>query len=94
MDGQRQHDRDRCSFGEISGAHVSEATALWLRTMAALTAGETRYFAADQTSFRGAKIGRVRRPDQTTSSGRCPRLVLAICSTPHETEGIRRRTCP
>ena len=57
MDGQRQHDRCRCSFGEIGGAYVSEATALWLQTMAALTAGETRYFAAGQTSFWGCKIG-------------------------------------
>ena len=58
----------RGSSGEISGAHVSEATALWLQTMAALTAGDTvelqgnfraadGYFAADQTSFWGAKIG-------------------------------------
>jgi hypothetical protein len=56
------------SFGEISGAHVSEATALWLQTMAALSAGDTvelqgtfraadGYFAADHTSFWGAKIG-------------------------------------
>jgi len=29
------------SFGEISGAHVSEATALWLQTMVPLTAGGT-----------------------------------------------------
>ena len=58
----------RGSFGEISGAHVSEATALWLQTMVSLTAGDTvelqgnfraadGYFAADQTSFWGAKIG-------------------------------------
>jgi hypothetical protein len=58
----------RGSRGEISGAHVSEATALWLQTMASLTAGDTvelqgnfraadGYFAADQTSFWGAKIG-------------------------------------
>jgi len=58
----------RGSQGEISGAHVAEATALWLQTMAALTAGDTvalqgyfraadGYFAADQTSFWGAKIG-------------------------------------
>ena len=68
MDGQRQHDRCRCSLSEISGAHVSEATALWLQTMAALTAGDAvelqRYFraadgdfAAGQSSFRGCKIG-------------------------------------
>ena len=58
----------RGSRGEISGAHVSEATALWLQTMVALTAGDTvelqgnfraadGYVAADQTSFWGAKIG-------------------------------------
>ena len=58
----------RGSLGEISGAHVSEATALWPQTMAALTAGDTvelqgyfrvadGYFAADQTSFRGCKVG-------------------------------------
>ena len=56
------------SFGETSGAHVSEATALWLQTMAPLSAGDTLelqgyfravngYFAADHTSFWGAKIG-------------------------------------
>ena len=58
----------RGSRGEISGGHVSEAMALWLQTMAALTAGDTvelqgnfratgGYFAADQTSFWGAKVG-------------------------------------
>jgi hypothetical protein len=58
----------RGSFGEISGAHVSEATALWLQTMVPLTAGDTvelqgyfraqdGYFAADQTSFWGCKVG-------------------------------------
>jgi hypothetical protein len=31
----------RGSFGEISGAHVSEATALWLKTMVAPRAGDT-----------------------------------------------------
>lgn len=57
----------RGSFGEISGAHVSEATALWLLTLVLLTAGDTvelqgnfhaadRYFAADQTSLWGAMI--------------------------------------
>lgn len=56
------------SFGEISGAHVSEATGLWLQTMAALTAGDTAefegnfrapdgYFASDQTAFWSAKVG-------------------------------------
>ena len=29
------------SFGEISGAHISEAAALWLQTMAAPSAGDT-----------------------------------------------------
>ncbi|NDR57144.1 DUF2793 domain-containing protein [Aliiruegeria sabulilitoris] len=58
----------RGSFGENSGAHVSEATSLWLQTMVALGAGDTvqlqgyfraadGYFAADHTSFWGAKIG-------------------------------------
>ena len=58
----------RGSRGEISGAHVSEATALWLQTMVPLTAGDTvelqgyfrvadGYFAADHTSFWGCKIG-------------------------------------
>jgi hypothetical protein len=58
----------RDSRGEISGAHGSEATALWLPTMVALIAGDTAAlqsdfravdgsFAADRTSFRGAKIG-------------------------------------
>lgn len=56
------------SRGEISGDHVSEATALWLQTMVALSAGDTvelqgtfrvadGYFVADHTSFWGAKIG-------------------------------------
>ncbi|SDG08093.1 hypothetical protein SAMN04489759_104334 [Sulfitobacter delicatus] len=58
----------RGSRGEISGAHVSEATALWLQTMVSLTADDTvelqgnfraadGYFAADRTSFWGAKVG-------------------------------------
>lgn len=58
----------RGSRGEISGAHVSEATALWLHTMVALTAGDTvdlqgnfraadGYFAANQTSLWGVKVG-------------------------------------
>ncbi len=58
----------RGSFGEISGAHVSEATALWLQTLAVLAQGDAvelqgyfraqdGYFAADHTSFWGAKIG-------------------------------------
>lgn len=56
------------SFGEISGAHVSEATALWLQTLVTLSAGDTvelqgrfrpadGYFAATHTTFWGAKIG-------------------------------------
>jgi hypothetical protein len=58
----------RGSFGEISGAHVSEATALWLQTMVVLDADDTvelqgtfrdadGYFAASHTSFWGVKIG-------------------------------------
>lgn len=58
----------RGSFGEVSGAHVSEATALWLQTMVALDAVDTvtlqgsfraadGYFAANHTTFWGAKIG-------------------------------------
>ena len=58
----------RGSFGEISGAHASEATALWLQTMVGLAPGDTvelqgtfrvadGYFAADHTSFWGCKIG-------------------------------------
>jgi len=58
----------RGSYGEISGAHVSEATALWLQTMVPLVAGDTielhgyfraqdGYFAADHTSLWGCKIG-------------------------------------
>jgi len=58
----------RGSFGEISGAHVSEWTALWLQTMVPLTSGDTvelqgvfraqdGYFAADHTSFWGCKVG-------------------------------------
>ncbi|MET4128008.1 DUF2793 domain-containing protein [Roseovarius sp. MBR-6] len=58
----------RGSLGEISGGHVSLATALWLQTMVPLVAGDTvelqgyfrvadGYFAADHTSFWGCKIG-------------------------------------
>ena len=58
----------RGSLGEISATHVSLATAIWLQTMVPLTAGDTvelqgyfrvadGYFAADQTSFWGCKIG-------------------------------------
>ena len=58
----------RGSRGEISGVHVSDATALWLQTMVRLTAGDTvelqgyfraqdGHFAADHTSFWAYKIG-------------------------------------
>lgn len=58
----------RGSFGEISGDHVSGATALWLQTMVALSAGDAvelqgtfrvadGYFAANHTSFWGVKVG-------------------------------------
>ena len=58
----------RGSFGEISGEHVSETTALWLQSIVVLTAGDSvelqgsfrvadGYVAADHTSFWGAKIG-------------------------------------
>ena len=58
----------RGSLGEISGAHISELTALWLQTMVNLSAGDTvelqgtfraadGYFAADHTSFWGCKVG-------------------------------------
>src|SRR6056297_690837 len=58
----------RGSLGEISATHVSLATAIWLQTMVPLTAGDTvelqgyfrvadGYFAAEHTSFWGAKIG-------------------------------------
>jgi hypothetical protein len=56
------------SFGEISGANVTLATALWLQTAAPLAAGDTvelqgsyraadGYFAAVHTSFWGFKAG-------------------------------------
>jgi hypothetical protein len=58
----------RGSWGEVTSSHASEATALWLQTMVALSAGATvelqgsfraqdGYFAAEQTSFLGAKAG-------------------------------------
>ncbi len=58
----------RGSFGEISGSHVSLATAIWLQTMVPLNEGDTvelqgyfrvadGFFAADHSSFWGAKIG-------------------------------------
>ena len=58
----------RGSRGGVSGARVSEATALWLQTMVPLAQGDTvelqgtfraadGYFAADHTSFWGCKVG-------------------------------------
>ncbi|WP_075223169.1 DUF2793 domain-containing protein [Acuticoccus yangtzensis] len=58
----------RGSLGEISGTHVSNATAIWLQTMVPLSAGDTvelqgyfrgadGYFAAEHTTFWGTKIG-------------------------------------
>ncbi|KAB2538570.1 hypothetical protein AL035_19200 [Salipiger aestuarii] len=58
----------RGSVGESSATHVSLATAIWLQTMVPLSAGDTvelqgyfraqdGYFAAEHTSFWGAKIG-------------------------------------
>ena len=58
----------RGSLGEISGTHVSNATAIWLQTMVRLSAGDTvelqgyfrgadGYVAADHTTFWGTKIG-------------------------------------
>jgi hypothetical protein len=52
----------------VNGAHVSEATTLWLQTMVSLTASDPVElqanvraadggFAADHTSLWGAKIG-------------------------------------
>jgi hypothetical protein len=58
----------RGACGEIGGAHVSGATTFGLQTMVPLTAGDTvelqgtfraqdGYFAADQTSLWGCKVG-------------------------------------
>lgn len=58
----------RGSFGEVSSSHVSLAIVLWPQTMVPLSAGDTvelqgyfraadGYFAADQTSFWGCKVG-------------------------------------
>jgi hypothetical protein len=55
------------SFGGITGAHVSEVTALWLNVAAVLAAGDTvelqgnftaadGFFAADHTRFWGGKL--------------------------------------
>lgn len=52
---------------ETRGAHVSEATVLWLQSMAVLTAGDSvelqripcthgDYFAADDASFWGVTV--------------------------------------
>lgn len=60
--------RSRAPTAKSPGAHVSGATALWLQTMVPLSAGDTvelqgyfraadGYFAANHTSFWGAKIG-------------------------------------
>lgn len=56
------------SMGEVSGAHVTLATALWLQTVAPLAKDDTvelqgyyrgadGYFAANHTSFWGYKVG-------------------------------------
>lgn len=58
----------RGSRGEISGAHASEAAAVWRQTIAPLAQGDMvelqgtfraadGYFAAEHTSFWGAKVG-------------------------------------
>ena len=52
----------RGSLGEISSVHVSEATALWLQTMASLNADDTvalqgTFLAAEHSTFWGEKIG-------------------------------------
>jgi hypothetical protein len=58
----------RGSFGEISGAHVSNATGLWLHALANLGVGDTvelqgsyrtaeAAVAAEQTTFWGFKVG-------------------------------------
>jgi len=55
-------------MGEISGAHTTLLTALWLQTLVALAQGDTvelhgtfraadGYCAADHTSFWGCKVG-------------------------------------
>lgn len=101
----------RGSFGEISAPHVSLATSVWLQTIVPLIAGDTVelqgyfrvadcYFAADQTSFWGAKIGRKSdaiaplRPEhrmfssacRSTSSRRDPELVQLIGAWCHTRE--------
>jgi hypothetical protein len=58
----------RGTLGEISGAHTSLLTAIWLQTMLPLAQGDTvelqgtfrgadGYFAANHTSFWGCKVG-------------------------------------
>jgi len=66
--GAERHNGNPRLAGGVSGARVSEATALWLQTMAPLAQGDTvelqgnfraadGYFAADHTSFWGSKVG-------------------------------------
>ena len=56
------------SMGEVSGSHVSEATALWLQATVELSVGDTvevqgyfraadGLFAAENTPFWGMKVG-------------------------------------
>ena len=56
------------SYGEISGPHAHLSTAIWIQTLADLSAGDTvelqghfrgnpAYFAADHTTFWGYKVG-------------------------------------
>ncbi len=58
----------RGALGEISGAHTTQLTALWLQTLVPLAQGDTvelrstfraadGYFAPDHTSFWGCKVG-------------------------------------
>jgi hypothetical protein len=68
--GAAPQERDRLvpgSFGGITGAHVSEVTALWLNVAVVLAANDTvelqgnftgddGYFAADHTRFWGFKV--------------------------------------
>lgn len=59
-------------FRELGGEHVSLTKSLWLQTMVVLTAGDTvelqgsfraqdGYFASEQTSFWGCKIGKAEK---------------------------------
>jgi hypothetical protein len=58
----------RGTLGEISGAHTTMLTALWLQTLVPLAQGDTvelqgtfraadGYFAAEHTTFWGCKVG-------------------------------------